>query len=277
MSGRKISFSVSYAATALAVGLAASESTAQTFGTRDADRYSSRQDFALELRVGSFSENIDGQLGLGGRGPYNDIFCSTRDANASATAAVGCPLRFRFGLEIDWQIVRLGPLGQLGVGLAGSWGSAYAKAPATAGMNSPDPTAWRRTAQETTLQVLHFAPMAVWRIDSIARRTRYFPVVPTLKAGLALAPWWVTNGENYARSSSGEDAVGLSQGFFVGGQIAVLLDAFEPGAARRWDNNAGINHSYLFVELNYTYLGGLTRRTLDVGGLAWTAGISIEF
>lgn len=256
---------------------AAQEGFAQTLNNRDAFRYASRQDFALELRVGSFNENIDGQLGLAGRGPYNDLFCSTRDANATAGSAVGCPFRFRIGLEIDWQIIRLGPLGQIGVGLIGSWGNASAKAPASAGMNSADPTAWRRTAQDTSLQVVQLAPVAVWRIDSIARRTRYFPVVPVLKAGPAFAPWWVTNGENLARGAGGQDAVGLSQGFFLGGQIAVMLDAFEPGAARQWDQNAGINHSYLFFELNYSYFGGLTRRTLDVGGLAWSAGVAVEF
>lgn len=260
-----------------AIVLGSLTAQAQTFGTRDADRYASPQNFALELRLGSFNENIDGQLGVPGRGPYNEIFCSTRESNAVAGSAVGCPLRFRGGFEADWQFLRMGPLGQLGLGLLGSFGNAFAKAPASAGMNSADASTWRRTAQDTALVVVHIAPLLVWRFDTIARRTRYFPIVPVLKVGPQVAPWWVTNGENYARTSTGEDAVGLSQGFFLGGGIAVLLDAFEPGAARAWDNNAGINHSYLYFEINYSYLGGLTRKTLDVGGLTWTGGVTVEF
>ncbi len=50
----------------------------------------------------------------------------------------------------------------------------------------------------------------------------------------------------------------------------------EPHTARQWDQMSGVNHSYLFFELNYTYLGGFTRRTLDLGGLGWTAGVLLE-
>lgn len=251
---------------------------AQTFGPRDGPRWESPQHFAIELRIGSFSENIDGQLGLAGLGPYNEIFCSTRDPNAPANAPVGCPFRFRGGLEFDWQILRLGPVGSLGVGAIATYGNATARAPATAGMSSTDPTTWRRSAQDTSLQVLQSSIHAVLRVDVLARRIRWLPLAPYAKAGIALAPWWVTSGEMNARDPvTGQDAVGLSHGFFLAGGLAVMLDTFEPDVARQWDQVSGVNHSYLFFELHYTYLGGFTRRTLDVGGLAWTAGVTIEF
>ena len=251
---------------------------AQTFGPRSRSSWETPQNFAIELRIGSFSENIDGQLGLAGRGPFQEIFCSTRDPNAAAGTAVGCPLRFRGGLEFDWQILRLGPVGSLGVGAIASYSNAAARAPATAGMTSTDPTVWRRTAQDTSLQVLQSSIHAVLRVDVLARRIRWLPLAPYAKAGIALAPWWVTNGERNARDPiTNEDAIGLSHGFFLAGGVAVMLDTFEPDVARQWDQTSGVNHSYLFFELNYTYLGGFTRRTLDVGGLAWTAGVAIEF
>jgi|LNFM01.1.fsa_nt_gb hypothetical protein len=251
---------------------------AQTFGPRSRSSWETPQNFAIELRIGSFSENIDGQLGLAGRGPFQEIFCSTRDPNAAAGTAVGCPLRFRGGLEFDWQILRLGPVGSLGVGAIASYSNATARAPATAGMTSTDPTVWRRTAQDTSLQVLQSSIHAVLRVDVLARRIRWLPLAPYAKAGIALAPWWVTNGERNARDPiTNEDAIGLSHGFFLAGGVAVMLDTFEPDVARQWDQTSGVNHSYLFFELNYTYLGGFTRRTLDVGGLAWTAGVAIEF
>lgn len=268
----------SLVASALALLVAGAPSSAQTFGPRTGPSWESPQHFALELRIGSFSENIDGQLGVGGRGPFNEIFCSTRDSNAPAGSAVGCPFRFRVGLEFDWQIVRLGPVGSLGVGANASYGNAFARAPATAGMSSPEPTAWRRTAQDTSLQVVQSALFGVLRFDGLARAVRWLPLAPYAKAGVALAPWWVTNGENNARDPvTGQEAVGLSQGFYLAGGLAVMLDAFEPHVARQWDQVSGVNHSYVFFELHYTYLGGLTRRTLDVGGLAWTAGVTIEF
>ncbi len=264
-------------ATALCAALAAREASAQTFGTRDAPSFASRQDFAIELRVGSFSENIDGQIGMADAGPYRQIFCSTRDSNAAAGSAVGCPLRFRAGLEADWQIVRLGPIGQFGIGAFVTYGNATARAPATAGMSSTDATTWRRTAQETALHTLSTAVFGVLRFDGLARRIPWFPIAPYAKAGLALTPWWVNSGEDLAKDSMGNDAIGLSQGVFLAGGLSVMLDAFEPQVARRWDQVSGVNHSFLFFELNYSYLGGITRRTLDVGGLAWTAGVMIEF
>ncbi|MDP3274147.1 MAG: MXAN_2562 family outer membrane beta-barrel protein [Deltaproteobacteria bacterium] len=251
--------------------------SAQTYGTQDRRPEESRQDFALELRFGSFTENIDNQVGMAANGPFRQIFCSTRDATAASTATVGCPARFRFGAEFDWQILRLGPVGSFGVGLVASFGSAVADAPALSGMSSTDATQWRRSAQQTTLNVVQGAALAVLRIDGLARRVRWLPVVPFAKAGLALAPWWVTSGEANARDTSGNDAVGLSQGFYFAGGLAVMLDTFEPHVARQWDQQSGVNHSYVFFELNYQYLGGITRRTLDVGGLAWTAGVNVEF
>jgi hypothetical protein len=264
-------------ALAAALALHASAGGAQTFGTRDAPSYASRQDFAIELRLGSFSENIDGQLGLAGAGPFQQIFCSTRETNAAAGSTVTCPSRFRFGIEGDWQAVRLGPVGQLGIGALASYGNASANAPAASGMTSTDATTWRRTAQTTALHVVSTAVFGVLRLDGLARRVPWFPLSPYAKAGLALAPWWVNSGEDLARDPSGGDALGLSQGFFLAGGLSVMLDAFEPGAARRWDQVSGVNHSYLFFELSHAYLGGITRRTLDVGGLSWNAGVNVEF
>ncbi len=251
--------------------------SAQTFGPRSGPRWESPQNFALELRVGSFNQAIDEQLGLAGRGPYQQIFCSTRDATAAAGSAVGCPMRFRVGLEGDWQILRLGPVGSFGVGALAQYGNAFASAPAAAGMSSTDATQWRRSAQTTSLQAINTAVFAVLRVDVLAQRVRWLPIAPYAKAGLALAPWWVTSGEETARDPiTNSDAVGLSNGFFLAGGLSVMLDAFEPATARQWDQLSGVNHSYVYFELNYSYLGGLGRRTLDLGGLGWTAGILLE-
>lgn len=260
-----------------ALALTSANADAQTWGPRTGQSWESPQNFAFELRIGSFTQNIDEQLGLGGRGPYQQIFCSTRDASAAAGSPVGCPMRFRVGLGGDWQIVRLGPIGSLGVGAFAQYGNAFAKAPATAGMSSTDPTQWRRTAQDTALHAIHTSVYAVLRVDEIARRVRWLPIAPYAKAGLAFAPWWVSTGEDTARDPvTNGDAVGLSHGFMVSGGLSVLLDAFEPHTARQWDQTSGVNHSYLFFELNYQYLGGFTRRTIDLGGLGWTAGVLLE-
>jgi hypothetical protein len=266
------------AAAALAVTLLSLPAGAQTFGPRDGTRpFETPQNFAIELRLGSFSENIDGQLGLAGRGPYQQIFCSTRDSNAAASAPVTCPFRTRFGVEGDWEIVRLGPVGLLGVGAFAMYGNASARAPAADGMSSADATTWRRSAQDTSLQVVSTAVFGLLRLDGLARRIRWIPIVPYAKAGLALAPWWVTSGDQLAKDSMGNDAIGLSQGLFVAGGLSLMLDSLEPHTARQWDQTSGVNHSFVFFELNYSYLGGITRRTLDVGGLAWTAGVMAEF
>jgi len=262
---------------AACASLCANTATAQTFGPRVGPSWESPQHFALELRVGSFHQAIDEQLGLGTAGPFHQIFCSTREPTAPAGSTVGCPMRFRVGLEFDWQIVRLGPVANLGIGAFAQYGNAFAQAPATAGMTSSDPTQWRRTEQTTSLQAINTAIFGVFRLDGLARKVRWLPLAPYAKAGVALAPWWVTIGEQTARDPiTGQDAVGLSHGLFVGGGLSVLLDVFEPQAARQWDQMSGVNHSYLFFELQYTYLGGFGRRTLDLGGIGWTAGIMLE-
>jgi hypothetical protein len=245
----------------LALG-ASRAAEAQTFGYDDRGPYESRQDFALEFRVGPWTPRIDQpDRGLT---PYRDIF--------------GDALRFVGAAEFDWQIVRIGPVMSLGVGAGVGYTNASADAPLASATLSPDPSTWgMRSATNTTLHVIPTTLLAVARFDGLARRYRFLPIAPYVKTGLAYSFWWVMNGSQVARARNGQDAVGGSLGFHVAGGVAVMLDAFEPRLARQWDSTSGVNHSYVFVEGYLTELSGFGRQQLDVGTLSWAAGLSFEF
>lgn len=248
---------------AAAGGLAlARDAGAQTFGYNDRRLYESPQNFAVEVRGGAYYPNIDRTVGTAT--PYADFF--------------GTSLRAQLGAEIDWQIVRIGPVLSLGVGAAVSYTNAYAQSPFSTSTLNPNPSTWGdRSATTSTLHILPTQILAVARFDGLARRYRFLPLVPYVKAGFAYSFWFVMNDTGIAHSSNGAEAYGGSAGFHVAAGLAFMLDLFEPGVARQWDSYAGINHSYLFGELHYTDLSGFGRRQFDVGALAWSVGIALEF
>ncbi len=96
---------------ALALALASAPAAAQTLeiGTEDRGRnpYATPQNFALELRGGPWTPNVDSEFGGAGNGPYHEIF--------------GDEPRVHFSLEVDWQLLRINPIGSLGLGLQGGW------------------------------------------------------------------------------------------------------------------------------------------------------------
>lgn len=240
------------------------------------NRHESTQSFLVELRGGPWFPDVDAEFG-GRAAPFGDMF--------------GTGDRLLLGAELDWQFLRVGPVGSLGVGVGAGYTSASAVAPLT---QTPMPPAasWERPAdgQETSLQVIPGYVVAVIRIDVLARRT-IIPLVPYLKYGIGYAYWWITNGDMLSRrslslspgasaddSDLGQAATGGTLGTHLAAGLMLRLDVFEPAVQRAWDLEMGVNHSYLFAEYVRSDLGGLgARPQLRLGTATWNVGLAMEF
>jgi hypothetical protein len=270
--------------TALAATLAAlalpSLSAAQTFELFGSDgansRHESPQNFAMELRFSPWQPMIDSEFSGSGGGPFLQYF-GERDARGVRTAVRD---RLLGALELDWQALRINPIGSLGLGASVGFSSFTANAPLTA-------TPSRDSGQESTLAMVPMYAVAVLRLDVLARRT-VVPLVFYGKAGVAASYWWITSGENLARRSAaspmaptnnagdfGQAASGLSYAWQLAAGAMLRLDWLEPRAQRAWDLEMGVNHSYLFAE--YMIVRDWERPQLRFGSNTWAFGVAFEF
>jgi hypothetical protein len=218
-------------------------------------RYESPQHFALELRFSAFTPDIDKDPLLAGRNPYETAF--------------GTADHLLFGAEFDWQTARIPHVGTLGPGL----GVSYVKMsrPAQFAVPQANPP-----AEDTTLEILPFYVVGVLRADAVWREL-HVPLVPYAKLGLGLAFW---RASNTLGTSHYGGVAGLGHTF--GGQFAVglglNLNVFDPYAARNFDESAGVNNTYAYLEWTASDLTGLAQQdALRVGGNYWTFGLAFEF
>jgi hypothetical protein len=247
-------------AVALSSLLAASTARAQSMETRDYRRIdrpmrATPQTFAFELRLGTYQPRIDQEFS-GGVGPYEKVF--------------GGDKRFYFGLEVDWQALRIPYLGTLGPGL--SWGYVSTSSNAKISSTGAD------SAETTSLSIMPMTLAAVLRIDVFAREIG-IPLVPYGKAGLGFGLWNSSN-ESGTSVRDGVDGKGHSSGthFALGGMF--LLDTLDPGSALKFDEEVGVNNSYVYFEWMWSDLGtGLIEKNdqMRIGTSSWVTGIALEF
>lgn len=251
--------------------------TFELFGPdRSRSRHESGQNFLIELRGGPWYPDTDAEFN-GRATPFRDMFGSSD--------------RLQLGIEFDWQVLRVNPIGSIGLGVGVGYTSASAVAPLT---QSPMPAAasWERPSggQETSLTVLPGYAVAVVRIDVLSRRT-IIPLVPYIKYGVGYAYWWITNGDTLARRSLtlspgasatdtdlGQAATGGTLGTHLALGLMLRLDVFEPAVQRAWDQQMGVNHSYVFAEYVRADLSGIgARPQLRLGTETWNVGLAMEF
>ncbi len=215
----------------------------------------SKQYGAFELKFGPYTPNVDDEPSLGGQTVYADTF---EDESMFLTV-----------LELDWQFFRF--IGG-SVGIGGSWGfmQAYNKARSVTGAVSSD---------YTVLNVMPFALLAVLRVDALADNAAV-PLVPYVKAGPCWYYWWILGGGNVA-----DEANGGTLGWQVSTGLMLRLDPFDQMAARTFDNEIGVNHSYLFFELMWANVEGVGNNNMhlsptDLSGLGnatFMIGLALEF
>ena len=186
----------------------------------------SAQTSAMELRFGTYQPAIDSEFS-GDVSPYEDIF--------------GDESAWLFGAEYDAQLWH--GFGSLGLFGSAAWGFVSGKGVAPEGAETSD---------ETTLSLVPLVFGAVYRFDVLADRYN-IPFVLTGKLGLDYTVWWIRDGvDEITEYSTGNGGTLPGNGGTFGLHWAVglhiLLDFFEPHTAKIFDNEMGVNNSYLFAE-----------------------------
>jgi len=224
-----------------------------SYGTRsEPGSHESPQNAAVELRFGRYVPRVDSSVS---GTPYKDTF--------------GDSSRYMFGVEVDWQVLRIPHFGSFGPGLG--WG--YTRSTAFAPLTSNPKI---RSGEVTALSVMPFYLVGVLRADFLARDFN-IPFVPYAKLGLGYAYWWSSE----AGINSRQDGV-LGRGVSYGPQYALggmlLLDFFDQQTARDADNSIGLNNSYLFGEWYGSELDAFgSKNRLNVGANTWVLGLAMEF
>jgi hypothetical protein len=172
-----------------------------------------------------------------------------------------------FGLEGDWQAIRIPHFGTLGPGLQISFATFSQFA-----LLEADPT--QRSAQPTNSWFLPMSALAVLRIDVLAREVK-IPLVPYFKLGGTMTLWETTDGTGVA-VANGVAGQGISTGFFGAAGLMILLNPIAPQTALDMDNSTGVNHAYLFGEWILSDVSSCDQG-LETGDSTWQAGITLEF
>jgi hypothetical protein len=229
--------------------------------------YESPQNFAFELRVGPYHPRVDTAPELGQKGPYQAEF--------------GDGMRWEVSAEFDWQAARIPHLGTIGPGLSVGYTSSSALAPLVHPVNGQT-----MSGESTYLTIYPFYLVAVLRIDVLSRELR-IPLVPYVKAGLGLGLWNASNsaGTSYytiknaqGQVTSSVEGVGKTWGedFAVG--MALELNFLGRRASQGFDNATGVNHTFIFGELqDYNLTGILQTHAMYVGNQNWVVGLGFEF
>jgi len=212
----------------------------------------SPQNGAFELRMGPYYPGVDDEPALGASTPYRDTF--------------GSDSLFLIEIEVDWQFWRW-PGGTLGIG--GSFGFMQAYTPAVS-------ESGEESSEYTVLNIMPFRLPLVARIDWFARDPG-IPLVPYFKIGLDYYVWWILDAGDVA-DFNGREGSGGTFGWHVAGGMMIQLDPIDHYAARTFDNEVGVNNSYIFFEYYYADISQFgAGDAMYLGDDAWVAGIALEF
>jgi len=211
--------------------------------------YDSEQYAAIEARFGPYWPKIDEEVN---GAPFDDTFGKRH---------------YAFGLQVDWQMLRIPMLGTLGPGVGWSWVRYSAAAPFSDGTGSSD--------QNTRLWIMPFWGVGVLRVDVFAKNWQ-IPFVPYAKAGMVYALWGCSSGDERCRSADGKLGRGSELGTMWAAGLMLLLDWMDEESAREMDNSVGVNNSYFFGEWYSSNVDSFGDG-MQVGTDTWTLGLAFEF
>jgi len=179
-------------------------------------------------------------------------------------------------LEFDWEFLQ--DFGTLSLGGVLGYYKENAEACTKAG-RMPDGTcpATARSGDNTGLRLIPLAALLVYRLDEAAEHF-HIPLVPYAKVGLNYTIWTITNGNGDVAWSNASKGQGGTMGWQASVGLSLQLDFLDPGTARGFDADSGVNHSYAFFEWDYVNGNGLYRKdVLRVGDSTWFTGLMFEF
>jgi hypothetical protein len=155
--------------------------------------------------------------------------------------------------ELDFTVYHVPYVGQLNVGLGWGWAHYDAKAAISGGGTS---------GETTEFTIYPMSALAILRVDALARYT-VVPLTFAGKLGYDTVRWTTKTGSH-------QDRAGWNKGFRWGAQVALELDFLDRKAARRLDEDFGINHTFLMFEL-------FESKTRGTGGRSFQFGLGLQF
>jgi len=219
--------------------------------------------YAIEARFGLYTPDVDSEFGKGTK-PQAFIFGSKK--------------RPMWQLEFDWEFLQ--GFGTLALGGVIGYYKENALAPCAQSVLQSDPAqcdSAGRSSDNTSLRLIPLAALLVYRMDEGATHWK-IPLVPYAKIGLNYTIWTITNGNGDVADASGGHGQGGTMGWQAAVGLSLQLDFLDPGAARGFDADSGVNHTYAFFELDHVDGSGLYRKdVLRVGDNTWFAGLMFEF
>ena len=150
--------------------------TATDLGVAPSPPPESPQRFAFEARFGPYRPHIDDAFPQ--TKPYETVFGDSKG--------------FYFGLEVDWQVLRIPKFGTLGPGI----GWSYTRTSTTAKKQGSNDL----SAEDTSLAIMPMYGVGVLRFDELARDT-VVPLVAYAKAGIGYG--LVVDGQRRGVASQG--------------------------------------------------------------------------
>ncbi len=220
---------------------------------------------SFEFRLSGYLPNVDSEFR--GRTPP----CGTNPSCSPFADAFGNSRSLMFSAQLAKSLyVGFGTL-DLGIGV-GYWsksGHGFVQ-----GTNPPQPS-----ADETALKFIPISVSLTYRFDWLVDQLG-IPLAPYARASLLRYQWWVTNGAGDTASAGGTSGSGATNGYSFTGGIAFLLDFLDPTLAREMDNDTGINHTYLFVDVTKTFVSDFhSAASWDLSDAqpVWTGGILFVF
>jgi hypothetical protein len=229
--------------------------SAQLFGIAG----ESSREFQFELKFGNYTPDIDSE----GVDAYSTIFDDKS--------------MFMTRIELDWQLFQ--GFGSIAIG--GEFGYAQVTGNAVA-VDTSD-----TTTDETQFKMIPLSLSLIYHLDIMAVKWR-FPVVPFFKAGIDYCIWWINDGLDETSSYSVTDpdtgksekfeGTGDTWGWHVATGVKFLLDNFAPQMAQTFDNEVGVNNSYLFVEYVISDIDDFgSDKSFQLGDENLMFGLAFEF
>lgn len=209
----------------------------------------------LELHVGPYKPNIDSQFS--NATPYADTF--------------GGGTMILFGVHWDYQFFQ--KFGSLAIGAGARFGMKKGHALDNSGA---------RTSDDTKLRMLPLQADITYRFDYAAIRWGV-PLVPYARGGLTYALWWVLNGRGeiasaYGAGGDGRTGRGGTFGWHAAVGLQFLLDWIDTSVAREFDEEVGVNNSYLFAEVSFNQLNDFgSSESFDLSDRTVSFGLMFEF
>jgi hypothetical protein len=240
----------------VAFALSASSAGALTFSEMQTPRR-----FLLEVKLGPYLPAID--RGFDTNGPFKATFGD----------------RLMLLGEVDFGVEVFQGFGVAAVGVSVGFSEIYGRSRVVDGTVAPEET----VSQGTGFHVVPIKFLAQYRFDYLYQRWGV-PIVPYVRGGFVLMPWWATNGANVETAQNAELKSSTGQGLKTGIAgcvgLSIPINFLSQRMARDLDSATGINTTYVFAEgwlQDVTNFGGQSAKALNLSSLHATFGLGFEF